>query len=158
MLCVFMRLETAVRWTCCRCVKTSSISCRVPSANCSNFTYWTSPRIGPETWIYLYTHVTFFTCLQCLCLHLLWRCWLGGRKGIQSVKKLSGGVLAWLSVWSEVQTCIWSSWCHYHSLSVASVKFRLVLPFWYRLTQVVPDKAPLNRCVYVCVTFLVAVL
>ena len=24
-------------------------------------------------------------------------------------KKLSGGVLAWLSVWSEVQTCIWSS-------------------------------------------------
>jgi len=23
------------------------------------------------------------------------------------VKKLSGGVLAWLSVWSEVQTCIW---------------------------------------------------
>jgi len=24
-------------------------------------------------------------------------------------KKLSGGVLAWLSVWSEVQTCIWPS-------------------------------------------------
>ena len=24
-------------------------------------------------------------------------------------KKLSGGVLAWLSVGSEVQTCIWSS-------------------------------------------------
>jgi len=158
MLCVFMRLETAVRWTCCRCVKTSSISCRVPSANCSSFTYWTSPRIGPETWIYLYTHVTFFTCLQCLCLHLLWRCWLGSRKGIQSVRKLSGGVLAWLSVWSEVQTCIWSSWCHYHSLSVASVKFRLFLPFWYRLTQVVLDKGPLNGCVYVCVTFLVAVL
>jgi len=22
-------------------------------------------------------------------------------------KKLSGGVLAWLSVWSKVQTCIW---------------------------------------------------
>jgi len=27
----------------------------------------------------------------------------------RSVKKLSGGVLAWLSVWSEVQTCIWPS-------------------------------------------------
>jgi len=26
---------------------------------------------------------------------------LGGRKGIQPVKKLSGGVLAWLSVWSK---------------------------------------------------------
>jgi len=32
-----------------------------------------------------------------------------GRKGIRLVKKLSGGVLAWLSVWSEVQTCIWPS-------------------------------------------------
>jgi len=31
---------------------------------------------------------------------------LGGRKGIQPVKNLSGGVLAWLSVWSEMQTCI----------------------------------------------------
>ena len=37
---------------------------------------------------------------------VLRRCWLGGRKGIRPVKKLSGGVLAWLSVWSEVQTCI----------------------------------------------------
>jgi len=34
---------------------------------------------------------------------------LGGRKGIQPVKKQSGGVLAWLSVWSKVQTCIWPS-------------------------------------------------
>jgi len=31
---------------------------------------------------------------------------LVGQHGIQPVKKLSGGVLAWLSVWSEVQTCI----------------------------------------------------
>ena len=30
--------------------------------------------------------------------------------------------------------------------SLASVKSRLVLPFWYRLTRVVPDKGPLNRC------------
>ena len=55
-------------------------------------------------------------------------------------KKLSGGVLAWLSVWSEVQTCIWPSWCHCHSLFLASVKSRLVLPFWYRLSCVVPEK------------------
>jgi len=33
---------------------------------------------------------------------------VGSRKGIRPVKK-SGGVLAWLSVWSEVQTCIWLS-------------------------------------------------
>ena len=53
-------------------------------------------------------------------------------------------MLAWLSVWSEVQTCIWPSWCHCHSSSLASVKSRLVLPSWYRLTWVVLDKGPLN--------------
>jgi len=50
-----------------------------------------------------------------------------------------------------VQTCIWPSWCHCHSLSLASVKSRLVLPFWYRLTRVVPEKGPLNGCVCMCV-------
>jgi len=30
-------------------------------------------------------------------------------------------------------------------------KSRLVLPFWYWLTQVVPEKGPLNGCVCVCV-------
>jgi len=48
-----------------------------------------------------------------------------------------------------VQTCIWPSWCHCHSLSLASVKSRLVLPFWYQLTRVVPDKGPVNGCVCV---------
>ena len=65
---------------------------------------------------------------------------VGRQEGHPACKKLSGGVLAWLSVWSQVQTCIWPSWCHCHSLSPASVKSRLVLPFWYRLTRVVPDK------------------
>jgi len=36
-------------------------------------------------------------------------CALGGRESVLPVKKLSSGVLAWLSVWSEVQTCIWPS-------------------------------------------------
>jgi len=31
-----------------------------------------------------------------------------------------------------------------------SVKSRLVLPFWYQLTRVVPEKGPLNGCVCVC--------
>jgi len=39
------------------------------------------------------------------------------------------------------------SWCHCHSLSLASVKSRLVLPFWYRPTVVVLEKGPLNGCV-----------
>ena len=34
---------------------------------------------------------------------------VGCQEGHPSCKKLSGGVLAWLSVWSEVQTCIWPS-------------------------------------------------
>ena len=38
---------------------------------------------------------------------------------------------------------------HCHSLSLASVKSRLVLPFWYRLTRLVPEKGPLNGCVCV---------
>ena len=34
---------------------------------------------------------------------------VGRQEGHPACKKLSGGVLAWLSVWSEVQTCIWPS-------------------------------------------------
>ena len=60
---------------------------------------------------------------------------------------MSGGVLAWLSVWCEVHTCIWPSWCHCHSLSLASVKSRFILPFWYLLTWLLPKKGPLNGCV-----------
>ena len=34
---------------------------------------------------------------------------VGWQKGYPACKKQSGGVLALLSVWSEMQTCIWSS-------------------------------------------------
>ena len=34
---------------------------------------------------------------------------VGRQEGHRACKKLSGEVLAWLSVWSEVQTCIWPS-------------------------------------------------
>jgi len=33
--------------------------------------------------------------------------WVAG--GASACRKLSGGVLAWLSVWGEVQICIWPS-------------------------------------------------
>ena len=36
-----------------------------------------------------------------------------------------------------------TSWCHYKTPSFISC-FRMVLPFWYRLTQVVLEKRPLN--------------
>jgi len=77
---------------------------------------------------------------------------VGRQEGHSACKKLSGGVLAWLSVWSEVQTCILPSSYHCYSPSLASGKSGLVLPFWYRLTRVVPEKGPLNGCVYVGMT------
>jgi len=59
------------------------------------------------------------TVLSCLA----WRCELllmllafsaltllvGRQEGHPACKKLSGEVLAWLSVWSKVQACIWPS-------------------------------------------------
>ena len=76
---------------------------------------------------------------------VLWRCWLGGRKGIRPVKNEWWGV--------GVVVCLeWGAGLHMaqlihcHSLSLAPIKSRLVLPFWYRLTQVVLEKRPLNGC------------
>ena len=56
----------------------------------------------------------------------------------------AGMVICLEQTWRTV-----TSWCHCHSLSLASVKSRLVLPFWYWLTQVVPEKGPSNVCVCV---------
>ena len=80
---------------------------------------------------------------------VLWRCWLGGRKRIRPVKNWVVG--CWRGYLSgAVQTCISSSWCHCHSLSLASVKSRLVLPFWYRLTRVSRKRAVKRMCVCYC--------
>ena len=62
---------------------------------------------------------------------VLWRSWLGGRKGVRPVKTEWWGVLAWLSLWSKMQTYIWSSWCHCHSLSCFSkiqIGFTFLVP------------------------------
>ena len=79
-------------------------------------------------------------------------CWLGGRKGIRPVKTWVVG--CWHGYLSGAR-CRWPSWCHCHSLSLASVKSRLVLPFWYRLTRVVgsPGKRAIKR---VCVLYLLS--
>ena len=44
---------------------------------------------------------------------------VGRQEGHPACKKLSGGVLVWLSVWSEVQTCIWPSWYGIWPLTVS---------------------------------------
>jgi len=46
---------------------------------------------------------------------------VGWQEGHLACKNLSGGVLAWLSVWGKVQICTWPSWCNLHSLSLAAV-------------------------------------
>jgi len=58
-------------------------------------------------------------CLLCSS-SVLWCCWLKSRKGIRPVKIWMVG--CWHGcVWVEGQICIWPSWYHYHSLSLAPV-------------------------------------
>jgi len=39
----------------------------------------------------------------------------------------SDEVLAWLSVWSEVQIiCIWSSWCHCHHIVSCVIRIQKI--------------------------------
>jgi len=63
----------------------------------------TSHHFSSRHYVYI---MLCYTCLQCFDAVA----WAAGRAS--GCKKLSGGVLAWLSVWSEVRTCIWPSWCH----------------------------------------------
>ena len=89
-----------------------------------------------------------FHCFWCYS-SVLWRCWLGGRKGIRPVKKLSGGMLAWLCLCQGAD---------FHTAQLmplpltisCSSKSRLVLPFWCRLTRIVPDKIQDGRKMVVC--------
>jgi len=43
-------------------------------------------------------------------------------------KKKKKKKTAWLRVWFNVQICIWPSWCHCHSLSLAPIN-----PDWFYL-------------------------
>ena len=75
------------------------------------------------------------------------------QEGHPACKKLSDGVLAWLFVWSEVQTDLHMVQWMPLALTISCFsKIQIeILPFWYRLTRVVPEKGPLNGCVCVCV-------
>ena len=75
---------------------------------------------------------------------------VGRQEGHPACKKLSSGVLAWLSVSSEVQTCIRPGWCHCHSLSCFT-KIQIGFTFLVPAHLGSPGKGPLNRCVCVCV-------
>ena len=84
-----------------------------------------SQRTGQESVPHLlYCYCYIFVCVAFSALTL--------SVGHPACKILISGLLAWLSVWSDVQTCIWPSWCHCHSLSLASVKSRI--PDWFYLS------------------------
>jgi len=96
----------------------------------------------------------WYVCIFCYFAFSALTLLVGRQEGHPSCKKLSCGVLAWSSVWCEVQTCIWSSGFHCHSLSLASVKSRLVFTF---LVPAHPgslgQRAVERVCVCVCVVF-----
>jgi len=64
------------------------------------------------------SQVYFAPFCTCYCFEIYFSALMllvGRQKEHRVCKKLSDEVLAWLSVWSEVQmVCVWSSWCHYH--------------------------------------------
>ena len=96
--------------------------------------------------IFLLHHVFAFSVLTLL---------VGRQEGHLACKKLSGGMLAWLSVWVEVQICIWPSRCHCHALSLAPVNpdwfYLPVFTFLVPATWVVLDKIQKSRKTIVCV-------
>jgi len=68
---------------------------------------------------------------------------IGHQEEHPACKRLSDGVLAWLSVCSEVQmVCIWSSWRHCHPIILCFIRIQNVYAF---LVQIVLEKRPLNR-------------
>jgi len=81
-------------------------------------------------------------CLQCF------DTWLGSRKGIPPVKKLSGG--CWHSCLSARGVDLHMAQLIPLPLTVSCFsEILMVLPFWYRLTRVVLDEGPLNGCMCV---------
>ena len=78
---------------------------------------------------------------------VLWRCWLGGRKGIRPVKSKWWG--------ADVVICLeWGADLHIAQLMLLPLtvcsfsKIQIGIPFCFRLIQVVLDKGPLNGCVW----------
>ena len=135
----------------CLCVEKRALELVLITSGLDVFIIWWLSHLSYEGLFVrhdLVFYILYFVWVMCLttCAFSALTLSVGRQEGHPACKKLSGGVMAWLFVWSDVQICIWPSWCHCHSLSLAPIKSRLVLPFWYRLTSVVPDKGPLDVC------------
>ena len=93
-----------------------------------------------------------FLCFPFVCLSVpsvLWHSWLGGRKGIWPVKNWVVGY--WHGYLSGARCRLAShSWCHCHSLSLASVKSSRYTSseFWFYLSDTgSPGYSPGQRAV-----------
>ena len=78
-------------------------------------------------------------------------------EGHLASKKVSGGMTAWLCVWVKVRADLHMAQLmplpltHYLLLQLIQIGFTFqVLPFWCRLTRVVPDKIQEGRKTVVC--------
>jgi len=90
---------------------------------------------------YLLTYLLAFSALTLL---------VGRQEGHPACKKLSGGVIC-----LERGADLHMAQLIPLPLTVSCFsKIQIGLPFWYRLTWVVPDKGPLNGCVCVLLTYL----
>jgi len=78
---------------------------------------------------------------------VLWRCWLGGRKGVWPVKNWVVGC------WHGYLSGVKCKWFIYRMVQLTplppiiscSIKIQNGLPFWCRLTQIVLEKRLLHR-------------
>ena len=77
------------------------------------------------------------------------QCWLGSSKGIWLVKTERWG--AGMVIHLEQGADLHMAQLMTLPLTVSCFsKIQIGLRFWFRLTQVVLEKEPLNWCVYVC--------
>ena len=82
---------------------------------------------------------------------------VGQQEGHPACKKLSVEELAWLSAWSKVQTCIWPSWCHCHSLSCFS-KIQIGFDFLVPAHPGSPGQRAVKRVCVCCTKMVLASL
>ena len=87
---------------------------------------------------------------------MLCRCWLGSRKGIWSVKNewLCAGLVVCLGLCADLYM---AQLMPLTIIVSCFSKSRLVLPFWYQLTWVVPDRGTLNGCCSILNYFLLVI-
>ena len=81
------------------------IDCRLCPQCCQLESYFKHTSFS---WHYIQRSAFSALCLQCfdaVCAFSALKLLVGQQEGHPACKKLSGGMLVWLSVWSEVQTC-----------------------------------------------------